>query len=98
MCLNRSAAGPWSKLGSFEQSRKENTQRATAWAGQMIKQQPAHSAPPAPALDIPVDPEFQEQAAALGPEAVSSQQVKGGKGVGKGAQPLGVVHMAGCVQ
>ena len=64
----------------------------------MIKQQPAHSAPPAPALDIPVDPEFQEQAAALGPEAVSSQQVKGGKGVGKGAQPLGVVHMAGCVQ
>ncbi|GAB4819517.1 hypothetical protein N2152v2_006563 [Parachlorella kessleri] len=70
----RSAAGPWSKLGSFEQSRKENTQHATSWAGQRIKQQPAHSAPPAPALDIPVDPEFQEQAATAGPEAVLNQQ------------------------
>lgn len=58
---HRSAAGPWSKLGSFEQSRKENTQRPGVWAGQKMRQAPAHSAPPAPALEILVDPEFEEE-------------------------------------
>ncbi len=32
--------------------------------GQKLKQQPAHSAPPAPALEILVDPEFEDAGAA----------------------------------
>ena len=34
-------------------------QRASAWAGQRVKQAPAHSAPAAPTLEIFVDPELQ---------------------------------------
>lgn len=75
----RSAAGPWSKLGSFEQSRKENTQRAGVWAGQKLRQAPAHSAPPAPVLDIPVDPEFEELEAAEAARAVGAAGGGGSK-------------------
>ncbi|PSC71993.1 mitotic checkpoint serine threonine-kinase BUB1 [Micractinium conductrix] len=56
----RSAAAPWTKLGGFEAGRKENMQRASAWAGQRVKQAPAHSAPAAPTVEIFVDPELQE--------------------------------------
>ncbi len=54
----RSAA--WTTLPSYEQTRKENTQKATSWAGQRMKQTQAFAAPPAPALSIPLDPEFEE--------------------------------------
>ncbi|PRW05791.1 mitotic checkpoint serine threonine- kinase BUB1 [Chlorella sorokiniana] len=54
------AAGAWSKLTGFEAGRKENVQRASMWAGQRIKQAPAHSAPAAAPLEVFVDPELQE--------------------------------------
>jgi checkpoint serine/threonine-protein kinase len=50
----------WTSLPSYEQIRKENTQKATSWAGQRMKQTKAFAAPPAPALSIPLDPEFEE--------------------------------------
>lgn len=56
------AAGPtstaWASLPSFEQTRKENTQKAASWAGQRVKQTQAYAPPPMPALAIPQDPEF----------------------------------------
>lgn len=66
---SRSAAGPWTKLGGFEAGRKENMQRASAWAGQRMKQSVAHSAPAAPALEIFVDPELQVSGAGQVPLA-----------------------------
>lgn len=60
--IGAGGAGPaWSALPSFEQARKENMQKAASWAGQKIKQKPVVSAPPAPTLDIPLDPEFEAQ-------------------------------------
>ena len=49
----------WSTLPTFEQARKENTQKAASWAGQRMKQNKTFiAAPPGPTLDIPLDPEF----------------------------------------
>lgn len=53
------AAASWTKLAGFEAGRKENVQRAGAWAGQRMKQAAAHSAPAAPTLEIFADPELQ---------------------------------------
>lgn len=60
-CPRRSAAAAdaWTKLTGFEAGRKENVQRASMWAGQRIKQAPAHSAPAAAPLEVFVDPELQ---------------------------------------
>lgn len=63
-CRSAAAAGAWSKLTGFEAGRKENVQRASAWAGQRIKQAQAHSAPAAAPLEVFVDPELQVRAAA----------------------------------
>lgn len=73
----------WASLPSYEQIRKENTQKATSWAGQRMKQTQAFAAPPAPALSIPLDPEFEETeknnasraAAAAAVEARNQQQM-----------------------
>jgi hypothetical protein len=52
-------ATSWAQLPTFDSGRKENVEKASAWAGQRIKQKPAHSAPAAAPLSIPVDPEFE---------------------------------------
>jgi hypothetical protein len=59
--FSRSAAAgaAWTKLAGFEAGRKENVQRAGAWAGQKLRQASAHSAPAAPALEVFADPELQ---------------------------------------
>jgi len=65
--VETSAPG-WSNLGGFEQTRKENIQSAKAWAGQKLKPKAslvaaiAAPTPAAPALDIPLDPEFEKNA------------------------------------
>jgi Mad3/BUB1 homology region 1 len=51
----------WTSLPSYEQTRKENNQKATSWAGQRMKQTQTFAAPPAPALAIPLDPEFEAE-------------------------------------
>jgi len=64
--VETSAPG-WSNLGGFEQTRKENIQSAKAWAGQKLKPKASLVAaivaptPAAPALDIPLDPEFEKK-------------------------------------
>jgi hypothetical protein len=50
--------GGWERLQTFDQGRKENVGRAGVWVGQKLKQKATHSAPAAPALEIPTDPEF----------------------------------------
>ena len=66
----------WTSLPSYEQTRKENTQKAASWAGQRIKQTQSFSAPPAPALDIPLDPEFEEAANDAAPGAVAAAEAR----------------------
>ena len=71
---SRSGAAGWSSLPSFEQTRKENTQKASSWAGQRIKQTSTYAAaPPAPALDIPLDPEFKEEEAECARRAADAE-------------------------
>jgi hypothetical protein len=66
----------WNVLPTQEQTRKENTQKATSWGGQRMKQHQAHTAPPAPTLDIPLDPEFaaEEHAARVAAAALDPGQ------------------------
>jgi hypothetical protein len=58
-CRSAAAAPSWAKLAGFEAGRKENVQKAGAWAGQRLRQAAAHSAPAAPALEVFADPELQ---------------------------------------
>lgn len=81
-----SAAGPsWTSLPSFDQARKENTQKAASWAGQRIKQKSIAAIPAAPALEIPLDPDFEvlEQGNAMrhasgGPQITLRQRLDSG--------------------
>ena len=49
----------WERLPSFAQSIKENSQKPSTWTGHKIKQVQMISSTPAPALTIPLDPEFE---------------------------------------
>ena len=54
-------SGLWTKLGSAEVTRKENTQQPASWVGQTLAQKKKLVPALAPALDIPVDEDLADQ-------------------------------------